>query len=519
MHRPSRLFFFIQLATLTDFSLLTTLRSMSRYFLRQQSWALLLFFLAGLPATPAWSWSTDSTVNTVVSQATDIQRLPQIVADGSGGAFITWVDFRAGNFDIYAQRIDADGNPLWAAEGLAISTAASSQYSPQIITDNSGGVIITWYDHRNGNSDIYAQRINGDGIVQWAVNGVAIAIISGNQISPQIIADDTGGAIITWQDARSIGNADVYAQRIDAAGNSLWTTNGVPISTAASTQGPPRITTDGSGGAIITWRDARTGSSFYVYAQRIQADGTVQWAANGVPISTAANLQSVAQIISDGTGGAIITWADYRNISTSSDIYAQRINGAGAAQWTANGVPISIAGEQQRSPEITTDGSGGAIITWQDYRSGSNEDIYSQRVDSTGVTRWATNGIVISSAVDNQENPQIISDSIGGAIITWQDYRNGTDYNIYAQRINSYGDVQWPADGSTVSTAVDNQHLPQLTLDSSQSAIIVWPDHRSGTDDDIYCQKIYPGGGLEKKENCTFFVLPVNEHKIITICI
>ena len=45
--------------------------------------------------------------------------------------------------------------------------------------------------------------------------------------------------------------------------------------------------------------------------------------------------------MSDGAGGAIITWQDSR--SGGSDIYAQRIVGSGGVQWTADGVPISTA--------------------------------------------------------------------------------------------------------------------------------------------------------------------------------
>jgi len=46
---------------------------------------------------------------------------------------------------------------------VAICTASSEQYSPQIVSDGSGGAIITWTDYRNGNSDIYAQVVNSSG--------------------------------------------------------------------------------------------------------------------------------------------------------------------------------------------------------------------------------------------------------------------------------------------------------------------------------------------------------------------
>ena len=38
------------------------------------------------------------------------------------------------------------------------------------------------------------------------------------------------------------------------------------------------------------------------------------------------------------------------------------------------------------NPQITTDCAGGAIITWRDYRSGSQYDIYAQRVSNPAPT-------------------------------------------------------------------------------------------------------------------------------------
>jgi len=46
--------------------------------------------------------------------------------------------------------------------------------------------------------------------------------------------------------------------------------------------------------------------------------------------------------------------------------------------------------------------------------------------------------IVISAAADDQLNPHIVSDGSGGAIITWDDYRNG-NYDIYAQGVSASG--------------------------------------------------------------------------------
>jgi hypothetical protein len=329
--------------------------------------------------------------------------------------------------------VNSTGVVQWTVDGVAISTAASIQASPKLISDGSGGAIITWYDDRGGNYDIYAQRVNNTGVPQWAADGVAISTAADIQYKPALISDGLGGAIITWEDYRD-GNDDIYAQRVSSSGAVQWTADGAAISTAADSQNEPTLISDGSGGAIITWYDNRSGIPD-IYAQRVNSSGAVQWTADGVAISTASGEQYEPCMISDGSGGAMITWFDYR--SGDWDIYVQRVNSSGVVQWTADGVAISTAADEQSYSQIVSDGSGGAIITWQDYRDGGY-DIYAQRVNSSGAAQWPADGAAISTASGDQRNPDIVSDGSGGAIITWFDYRNG-NYDIYAQGVSASG--------------------------------------------------------------------------------
>ncbi|MGI8906178.1 MAG: hypothetical protein ACR2IE_06775 [Candidatus Sumerlaeaceae bacterium] len=221
-----------------------------------------------------------------------------------------------------------------------------------------------------------------------------------------------------------------------------WSTSPLinnPVCTAAGGQAFSQIAADGAGGAIITWEDNRSGTNYDIYAQRYDAAGAPQWTANGVAVCTAAFDQEFPQITADGAGGAIITWGDYRSGTGTADIYAQRVNAAGAPQWTANGVAVSTAASDQFDPQIAADAAGGAIITWYDFRSGTNNDIYAQRVDAAGAPQWTANGVAVSTAASDQASPQIAADAAGGAIITWQDFRSGTNYDIYAQHISGGG--------------------------------------------------------------------------------
>jgi hypothetical protein len=247
---------------------------------------------------------------------------------------VTWQDERdyfTTGADIYAKRLDDSGNALWVADGVSLCVATNAQWSPEIVSDGSGGAIVTWPDQRdNGTTgnDIYAQRVDGNGNALWVTGGVSLCVATGDQYNPQIVYDGSGGAIVTWKDERG-SDDDIYAQRVDGNGNTLWVADGVSLCVTSNAQWNPRIVSDGSGGAIVTWNDQRD-SDDDIYAQRVDGSGNALWYANGVTICVASNIQSDHQIASDGYWGAIVTWEDYRDGATTGyDIYAQRVGGVG----------------------------------------------------------------------------------------------------------------------------------------------------------------------------------------------
>src|SRR5688572_9928467 len=272
--------------------------------------------------------------------------------------------------------------------------------------------------------------------------GVPLTTAAGDQSyvrgrDDTIIPDGAGGAILVWHDlGLDSGNeVGVYIQRVLADGSRPWGANGVPICVLDSFQVYPSIVSDGAGGVIVTWIDGR-GGTFDIYAQRVNSSGVKLWAVNGVPVSAAPGNQVVPTPVSDGAGGAIIAWHDFRG-GTFSDIYAQRINASGVAQWTANGVALCTAANYQFEPRIVSDGAGGAIVAWYDDRSG-NSDIYVRRISGAGTPLWTANGVALCTAVNAQRDQRIVSDGAGGAIVTWYDERGGAGFtDIYAQRVTS----------------------------------------------------------------------------------
>jgi len=308
---------------------------------------LTAFFLVICSLSVTAQWSINPTLNTTICEAINKQTELEICSNGQSGAFMVWRDYRMnpGIFegDIYGQQIDFSGNPLWTADGIIINDATSGQFRPKIISDGFGGAIIVWAKNGGGfyGYDLYAQHIDIDGNLLWNTNGVAIAVSNATDSFHEIIPDGDGGVIVTWMRLPTVpGKTDIYAQKIDADGNALWTTNGVAVCLAVESQSWPQLVSDLNGGAIIAWEDARNGAgSSDIYAQRINENGTTQWAVDGIPVCAEQSIQTVSTICSDGNGGALIAWEDYR--AAGNAIYGQRINSDGDVQWIANGKYLS----------------------------------------------------------------------------------------------------------------------------------------------------------------------------------
>jgi hypothetical protein len=452
-------------------------------------------------------WSPDPGVNTPVCLAPDYQDRPQITADGNGGAIITWIDNRNpplnANVDIYAQRIGADGIPKWTIDGIQVCGNSITQNNPQIVSDGNGGAIIVWEDLRNSlQKDIYAQRIDANGNTLWTNNGIPVCTSSGEQRLPMITSDGLGGAIITWVDERASIN-NIYAQRIDPNGVSLWTLNGISVCPATNNQTTPRIVSDENNGAIIMWIDNRTQvNENDVYAQRINANGDILWSTSGLAVCAIYRRQQIASIAPDGNGGAIIAWTDDRDtISTprNSDVYAQRVDPNGNLLWASTGVEIASGPGNQKAPQIFNYGDGGSIIVWDDTRNGdNNRDIYAQRLSPTGSILWNINGIPICNAANDQDWQRIVTDDSGGAIISWEDERSGgNNRHIYAQRINETGSIQWTLDGVAISNATGYKSFTELLPIGSGNVVFTWGDERNGGDNrNIFVQQLNASGQI-----------------------
>jgi hypothetical protein len=458
--------------------------------------SLVLLLLVPRAVLGAWN------ANGVNLSGSGIYVQPTLVPDGSGGAFFVWQG--GPGVDVFAQRVTHDGAiaPAWPqGGGLPVCNAAGTQETPTLAPDSAGGVFIAWKDSRYGSQyDIYAQHLDGNGqiVSGWPANGRAICATAGNQHAPSIAPDGTGGAFLAWQDGRSgTSNYDIYVVRISAAGDPMpgWPPSGLAVCTAPNHQLTPVVLPDGAGGAYVAWQDFRNGIDYDIYASHLTSDGALVsgWASGGRAVCNSPNSQYSPVLASDGSGGAYVVWQDYRS-GTDNDIYGQHLlfNGSVAAGWVPNGSPVCAARNSQYYPVVAADGSGGVLIAWQDSRTGIDNDIYATKLTGNGAPAagWPVDGRPVSRALNGQFYPRIAGDGSGGAFVTWYDNRSGATADIYVQRVDAQGNLSsaWPEDGFEVCDAPESQLYPVIASNGAGSAVMTWQDQRTG-DPTIYAQQ------------------------------
>ncbi len=337
----------------------------------------------------AEAWSADAPVSTPVCTAGGVQMLPAIVSDGSGGAIISWVDYRNPDIcDVFAQRLDSARVPQWTADGVYVCTSDMGEHA--MTSDGSGGAIIVGQHLLKDRWAVYAQRVDPSGAPQWTAGGVVVATAASR---PTVISDGSGGAVVSWHESIYEGIGDyrykIRLQRVNAAGVSLWVADGVHVCTTGLDDHV--MIGDGLGEVIVTWQEGPD-CTFDIHAQQLDSAGTPEWGTAGVAVCTSPKFQHSPVTVGDGSGGAIIAWSDVR-AGQEVNVCAQHLDSAGVPQWTANGVVVS--GDAGLTTMIGA-GSGGVIIAWLtelDNRQNSESDLRTSLLTCVPVLRMYPAGL------------------------------------------------------------------------------------------------------------------------------
>lgn len=367
-------------------------------------------------------------------------------------------------------RADFGGAPLLLADPVLrepVLTTSPSQ-NPSFAV---------WRDQRGASTQVFAQSLDSLGVVRWAANGVQASnsTLASQVLENSVCGDGSGGIYVAFC-SRDATKREIFVQRFDAGGatHAGWAVGGTQITNNATGgasppgNGPPVVCSDGAGGCIVAWMDTRAGTPVSAYAQRVDAAGAVQWTANGLLVHTGSGVMlGYMQIVPRSGGGA---WVTSANGSASAGFLWTSINGAGAVVATGSAPVTGL--QTGAAARIARDSTDGLLIA---YQAGTAADVSVRRISAAGAVSWTATA---TAGRTGMANPQIVSDGAGGAIVAWYDNAGAlNDQHIRAQRVTSAGALAWVVGGVPLcgNTSVSLQ-LQSAVMDGSGGAIFGWYD-------------------------------------------
>ena len=285
-----------------------------------------------------------------------------------------------------------------------------------------------------------------------------------------------------WQDARN-GMYQIYGARVDGTGvvldtGGLWMRRLVPSFWADAA---PAVASDGQDYLAI-W--PRTTSPRDLLGVRVRRGGAIL-DPEIVNISTAASDQVNSAVAFVDTTYFVV-WEDYRSGSTE-EIYGARVTRSGRL-LDSSGIRISPG--DCRRPVVSADGAN-FLVVWDEVRgSPSGQDVCAARVTEDGVL-LDTSGIVVSEARYAQSEPSVCFGA-GYYFLAWQDARNSA-FQLYCARVSPSGQVLDSA--GILVTSAGREFLPSVASGDSDF-LVVWQHEPLDGHDDVRGVRISRGGVL-----------------------
>jgi hypothetical protein len=240
---------------------------------------------------------------------------------------------------------------------------------------------------------------------------------------------------------------------------------------------------------------------FFIFLSFVIGQDMV-WQNNGIPIRQGVHIEWQRTVCPGESGSMIFVWSDTRY--GSRNVFAQKVDSSGVLLWGSQGSAVTNLPGRQEDPVAITDGDGGAFIAWVDYRFDDEGDIFIQHIDNQGNRMMDDNGEALARVDGRHLTINMCTDSLGGVFVAWQDKRNFLDDDIFGTHVSSNYEIIAPSSGVSIIQMNGNQGAKSLEYAGNNQATIIWSDTRSGSGNDIYCQKInmnmekiFSDGGLE----------------------
>jgi hypothetical protein len=234
-----------------------------------------------------------------------------------------------------------------------------------------------------------------------------------------------------------------------------------------------------TGDFVITWTDANDGYGAGVLAQRFDSTGARQGLQ--FPVNThTTSTQHRSSVASESNGDFVVVWQSFRQDSAGDPhygVFARRFTSDGTALATEFMVNTYTVNDQEY-PRVASDADGDFLVVWQSTgqdSTGFGGSIFARGFSSSG-TPLATEFRVNTRTIDNQFRPAVASDADGDFVVTWESNQQeapGSSYGVFAQRFNS-ALVPQAAEFRVNTYTVGPQANPAVAARADGDFVVTW---------------------------------------------
>ena len=432
-----------------------------------------LFCLALLlaPAAVCAQWSSDPAVNMVIADRESGQTRPVMAAAADGGFFVAWLD-AGGLYDVYLQRLAANGVSMWAKGGVSIvDRAANSTQEVAIAADATTGV---WLAYQVLPSGMFWQlglsRVTQDGEV---ATQTVLTDKAGQVFDIDVATTDDGNAVLTWIDA---AGGTLRIRKIDPQGSTLWEQN-LDAPLPWQKNGDCNLFAGNDGTVIAVWSVMDEGYLRGVQAQKFaSADGASLWGSRYLDVFPLSQDYVVhVSAIPDGQGGTVVFIGKTGEVATEALV--QHVSSNGELRFAIPGAPLGAHPSKGSLPiGFANTGTGDIYASWV-----ASDGLRAQRIDSAGSRIWSDKGKLLVPWDSSIELSASAALQVGSdAMFSWMTRNTAGAMAVHAARLDAQGDHVWPGGPVLVRTGATRvRHLGGVAS-AMPFAAFVWED---GSDD------------------------------------
>ncbi len=423
------------------------------------------------------------------------QAQQEVAALPGGGFGVVWTSGVYPEMDVRAQWVDDRGRPAFGPTGRGLATRPGVEEGAVILAHPIAGAFVAFLR----TNTVVVQSLDGVGERRWEVEAVDPAY--GRATELHLTADAAGGLFVCFGFFPDGGGIDVRCQHLDASGARLWSDAGLSVIGGASPEIRvlPRGVSDGSGGILLFWRNQR---DFYgpvdpgpilMEGQHIAPDGTLLWGPAPKVVCTTRLASSnnwsqrIYQVVPDGSGGAVVAFDDWTGTSDLAlDVLAQRVSGSGDLLWGASAVVTGANGHQQHEQTIATGDGGAFVLAFEDTGpSPSSNRLMMFRLGATGTHVWP-GGLVLSDPGTTVLDYSAYGWFDGSSLHLAWTHQNTPDSFDMDVRYATFAAGGTKTADKLLTAASDAQFLHGLAHSPEIGATLaVWDDRRKANWDDL----------------------------------